>query len=169
MTSSNAIRSIATRHTGALTSLPVSPDPFAMAVREGVRQTRRSCEGLSRKQHRLLDDLTKARYVNGLRLFVEITRAHCTDPRDATALWHRLAALTLSAHVEDYTVGEAYGLETLTNYELDDAQNIHALRASTGTVDALVERASAQEVASAVLKHVVIRQRPALVQSGIGR
>lgn len=146
-----------------MASLPVSDDPFVAAIREGVRQTRRSCEGLSRKQHRLLDDLTKARYVNGLRQFVEIARQHCSDPRDATALWDRLSALTLSAHVEGYTVREAYGLETFANYELNDAQDLHALMPSTGSVDHVVEKSAAQEVATVVLRHAVLRQRPALV------
>lgn len=161
---SNAIRILDTRHTGTGADYPVSgDDAFAAAVREGVRQTRRSCEGLSRQQHRLLDDLMKARYVNGLRLFVEITQQHCRKPQDATALWDKLATLSLAAHVSGYTVPEAGGLETLANYELDDAQLRHAHSPSTGSVDRVLEKASAQEVASAVLRHAVIKQRPALV------
>lgn len=162
----NAIRALDLTHTGALASLPVSDDAFLAAIREGVRQTRRSCSGLTRKDRRHLDDFMKGRYVQGLRLFVEITRNHCTDPRDATALWDRLSALTVAAHVADYTVQEAYGLETFANYELNDAQDIHALTPSTGTVDRIVEKSSAQEVATSVLRHAVIRQRPALVAVG---
>ena len=150
-------------HTRKPITFRVSDDPFVAAVREGVSQTRGACEGLSKKQHWFLDKLASAAYLRGLQQYVEIAQLHCQRPSDATALFDRLAALTLSAHVEGFTLAEAYGLETQANYELDVAQHGHALNPSVGTVDRVATKASAQEVASRVLAHTVVRQRPTLI------
>lgn len=151
------------QHTRTSIAFRAHEDAFARAVREGVSQTRGACEGLSKQDGWFLSDLSDVKYLAGLRRFVGIAMQHCKTPADATALWDKLSALTLSAHMEGFTLAEAYGLETQANYELDVAQHGHALHPTLGTVDRIAQKAAAQEVASRVLAHVVIRQRPTLV------
>lgn len=137
-------------------------DPFLDAVQAGIRQMRRSTH-MTPHQRRLLDDLNRGRYLSGLRQYCEMGREQAVNAADACALFDMLKGFVIAGHTTQYTTPEAFGLETQANQELDDAQWRHAFTPSTGTIDRMVEKASAQEVASSILRHAVIRQRPALV------
>lgn len=140
----------------------VEDDQFLRSVKAGVRQMRRSTD-VNPHQRRLLDDLGRGRYLNGLRQFCDMGRSQTASAADAVALFDLLKAYVLEGHATDWTIREAYSLETFSNYELNDAQDAHALAPSGATIDGLVEKSASQVVATSILKHVAVRQRPALV------
>lgn len=143
-------------------------DDFDQMIRDAIRQMRRSCDGLDRRQAKLLEDFgSHGRYVQGLRQVLEIARSQVQRPEDALAIVEQLRGFILSGHVIDLTIPEASLRETEANGAGDLAQHRHAYFATAGTRADVIETMRAQEFASRALADTMWRHRPTLVTSGL--
>lgn len=144
-------------------------DEFDACWKDGWRQSRRSLNGIGRRERQVIDDLSRGRGTAMLREGFQILRAFSTCAADRVALTEQLRGFLLAGVAVDLTVPEAMLRETEANEEGNHAQMRHAFYTSRGTLDHVVERMTAQEVASRVLADTLHRERPAMVQVGSRR
>jgi hypothetical protein len=130
-------------------SLASPTDPFLASMADAVRTIRRSHRGgLSVSDQRLLDDIARGRYVQGIRRSVEISRG-CADPADATAIAEAIRGFTLAGHPAlELTVFDAMRAETHSNGPADMAQLEYVLAPSRGTAERAIDALRAQELAT---------------------
>lgn len=155
---------MATRAYGNRQASPVE-DTLERALREGLRRMRRSADGLTYKQTRLLEDFARdGRYVAGFQQIVEIARCQCRRPEDAVAIADELRRFILQGHVIDLPpVPEAFRKENAANDEGDRAQWGFRDGPTRTTRDWVYETMRGQAVWSEIAADAVIHERPALI------
>lgn len=126
------------------TPLVSSIEEFEVLFRDGVRQMRRSAIGLNRKQHRVLDDVSRGVGIRMVAQALDIARFQCLCPADATAIPEVCRGYVLAGHQTNWTVFDASQTETDANCDFDHAQIAYAMDPSPANYERLVESGNRQ-------------------------
>lgn len=127
----------------------VSPLNFEALVANSVRQIRETAVGLTTTESKHLHDVSRGRYLRGVRRVAEIARQRCTDPSDAAAFADAIRGFILFGHPGvTLSVYDAFRVEQLSNERGNLAQFEYLIAPSRATKERVIEFLHAQELAS---------------------